>query len=44
MSVARDFHFTVVKKDNVVSVVGEVEQRSERSQIVHFNPSESKTV
>ena len=44
MSVVRDFHLTVVKKESVMSVVNEVEQRSERSQTVHFNSSESKTV
>ena len=44
MSVVRDFHLTVVKKESVVSVVNEVEQRGKRSQTVHFNSSESKTV
>ena len=42
MSVDRYFILTVVKKDSVVSVVSEVKQRSERSQIFHFNGSESK--
>ena len=42
MSVARYFILTVVKKDSVVSVVCEVKQRSERSQIFHFNSSEVK--
>ena len=42
MSVVRDFILTVVKKDSVVSVVSEVKQRSERSQIFHFNSSEVK--
>ena len=42
MSVVRDFILTVVKKDSVVSVVSEVKQRSERSQIFHFNSSEIK--
>ena len=42
MSVVRDFILTVVKKDSVVSVVSEVKQRSERSQIFYFNSSEVK--
>ena len=42
MSVVRDFILTVVKKDSVVSVVSEVKQRSERSQIFYFNSSEIK--
>ena len=44
MSLIKDFHLTVVKKDRVVSVVIEVKYCSEHSQIVHFNSSESKTV
>ena len=42
MSVVSDFNLTVVKKDSVVSVFGEVKQQSERSQIFHFNSSEVK--
>ena len=42
MSVDRYLILTVMKKDNVVSVVSEVKQRSERSQIFHFNSSEVK--
>ena len=42
MSLVRDFILTVVKKNSVVSVVSEVKQRSERSQIFHFNSSELK--
>ena len=42
MSVVRDFILTVVKKDSVVGVVSEAKQRSERSQIFHFNRSEVK--
>ena len=42
MSVVEDFVLTVVKKDSVASVVSEVEQRSERSQIFYFNSSEVK--
>ena len=42
MSVVRNLILTVVKKDSVVSVVSEVKQRSERSQIFHFNSSEVK--
>ena len=42
MSVVKDFILTVVKKDSVVSVVSEVKQRNERSQIFHFNSSEIK--
>ena len=42
MSVLRDFTLTVVKKDSLVSVVGEVKQRSERSQRFNFNSSEVK--
>ena len=40
MSVVRYFILTVVKKDSVVSVVSEVRQRSEGSQIFYFNSSE----
>ena len=43
MSVVRDFILTVVKKDSVVSVVSEVKQLSESSQIFDFNSAESKT-
>ena len=43
MSVVRDFILTVVKKDSVVSVVSEVKQLSESSQIFDFNSDESKT-
>ena len=42
MSLVRDFILTVVKKNSVVSVVSGVKQRSERSQIFHFNSSELK--
>ena len=37
MSLVKDFHFTIVKKDNVVSVVSEVKQGSERNETVHLN-------
>ena len=43
VSVVRDFHLIVVKKNCVVSVVSEEKQRSERSQILLFNSSGSKT-
>ena len=43
MSVVRDFHSIVVKLNSVMSVVSEEKQRSERSQIFHFNSGESKT-
>ena len=42
VSVVTDFILTIAKKDNVVGVVSEVKQRSERSQIFHFNSSEAK--
>ena len=42
MSLAKYFILTVVKKDSVGSVVCEEKQRSERSQIFHFNSSEVK--
>ena len=42
MSVVRDFHLIVVKQNIVVSVVSDENQRSERSQIFHFNGSEVK--
>ena len=42
MSVVRCFILTVVKKDNVVSVVSEVKHSRERSQIFQFNSSEVK--
>ena len=42
MSVFRELPLTVVKKDSVVSVVSEVEHRSECSEIVHFISSEVK--
>ena len=41
MSVVRDFHLIVVKF-SVMSAVSEEKQRSERSQIFHFNSSEVK--
>ena len=44
MSVVRDFHLTVVKKDSVMRLVNEVRQCTERSESVHLNGSESKTV
>ena len=42
MNVVRYFILTVVKKDSVVSVVSEVKQCSERSQIFHFNSRKVK--
>ena len=42
MSAFRYFILTVVNKDSVMSVVSEVKQRSERSQIFNFNKSEVK--
>ena len=43
MSVVRYFILIAVKQNIVVSVVNEEKQRSERSQIFHFNSGESKT-
>ena len=42
VSVVRDFHLIVAKLNSVVSVVSEVKQHSERSQIFHFNSSKIK--
>ena len=42
MNEVRDFFLIVVKKGSIVSVVSEEKQRSERSQIFHFNSSEVK--
>ena len=44
MSVVRYFILIVVKQNIVGSVVNEEKQRSERSQIFHFNTSEVKQI
>ena len=42
MNEVRDFFLIVVKKGSIVSVVSEEKQRSERSQVFHFNSSDVK--